>query len=109
MAGGAIPARQYREGSGVGLRQPVMVLQPLFSSESTDDAWLDLAQTGAQYSAVEQHSARAVVLSVSGFAPHLMLPSIPRRLFLLEIFPFSFFVCSLNESVLSRVTPKYTG
>lgn len=76
---------------------------------STADAWQDLAQTGAQYSAVEKHSATAVVLRVFGSVPHFVFASFRRRLLRLATFSFSFLVCSLKDRVLSRVTPRYTG
>ena len=53
MEGGAILASLYSAGNGVGLRTPVMVRQALSNSGLTLDAWYDLAQTGAQYSAVK--------------------------------------------------------
>ena len=80
--------------------------QVLFSSASTFFAWQDFSHTGAQYSAVEYARASADVLSVLGSAPHLEFASFPSRLFLEATLALTFLVCSLKESVRSRVTPR---
>lgn len=62
MADGAVLARRYRTGRGADLRLPEMMRQAWFNVASTAEAWQGRAQTGAQYSSVEKHSAKATVL-----------------------------------------------
>ena len=62
--GGAIPAKLYILLGGVGLRHPVIPRHVSFRVESIFPAWADLSHTGHAYSAVEKHSARAVVRKV---------------------------------------------
>ena len=47
--------------------------------------WHDLSQTWRAYSAAEKHNAKAVILSVCGFVPHLELVYFFRMLFLVLI------------------------
>ena len=104
MSGGAIPATLYSDDRGVGRKFPVTTRQALFSSESIFLAWHEFPQTGLQYSAVEYESARAVVLRVVGSAPQLEFASLASRLFLVATSAYDYY-----DSVLSRVTPRYTG
>ena len=53
MSGGAIPANKYKSSTYVGLRHPVIARYTLFSSGSNKSAYVDLAHTGAAYSATE--------------------------------------------------------
>ena len=53
MSGGAIPAKKYKSSTYVGLRHPVIARHALFSSGSNMSAYVDLAHTGAAYSAIE--------------------------------------------------------
>ena len=69
MPGGVITAIKYRFSTVDALRHPVISLQALFSSGSRLCA--DLSHTGQAYSATEQQSARAVILIVLAFVPHL--------------------------------------
>ena len=84
-----MPVIRYRAGRGVDLRTPVMIRYALCNSASILWAWPDLSHTGAQYSAVEWHSARAVCLKVFGSAPHFVVASLLSRLFLEASLPLS--------------------
>ena len=53
ISGGAIPARRYSSSTLVGLKHPVIDLHASFSSGSSLEACVDLAQTGHAYSAAE--------------------------------------------------------
>ena len=53
MFGGAIPANKYESSTYVGLRHPAIARHALFSSGSNMSAYVDLAHTGAAYSAIE--------------------------------------------------------
>ncbi len=106
ICGGEIPVIRYRAGMGVGLRTPVIIRYALFSSTSILWAWHYHAHTGAQYFTVEWHSASTVCLRVLGSTPQLVVVSLLTRLVRDTSFPFSFVTCSLNESILSRVTPR---
>ena len=53
MSGGAIPANKYKSSTYGGLRHPVIARHDLFSSGSNMSAYVDLAHTGAAYSAIE--------------------------------------------------------
>ena len=53
MSGGAIPANHYKSSTYGGLRHPVIAWYALFSSGSNLSAYVDLAHTGAAYSAIE--------------------------------------------------------
>ena len=67
MSGGAIPAKKYKSSTYVGLRHPVTARHGLFSSGSSMSAYVDLDHIGAAYSAIEYHSASAIVLIVLAF------------------------------------------
>ena len=105
MSGGAISASKYRSSTLVGF-SPVTAL---FSSGFSFWACDDLAQTGAAYSATEQHNANAVVLMVLAFAPHFELENFLSRLLRVATFIFVLCMCSLQLSVRSRVTSRYFG
>ena len=64
----------------VGFKHPVTDRHASFTSGPRFLAWADLAQTGVAYSAVEQLNAKAVVLIVLGFAPHLEVSNFVSRL-----------------------------
>ena len=53
MSGGAIPANKYKSSTYVGLGHPVIARHALFSSRSNMSGYVDLAHTGAAYSAIE--------------------------------------------------------
>ena len=53
MLGDAIPDKKYNSSTLVGLRYPVIARHALLSSESSLYACVDLAHTGAAYSATE--------------------------------------------------------
>ena len=53
MPGGAIPANKHKPSTYVGSRHPVIARPALFSSGSNMSAYIDLAHTGAAYSAIE--------------------------------------------------------
>ena len=54
-------------------------------------------------------SAGAVVLMVSGLAPHFVFDRFLRILFRADVLLFRLCMCSLYLSVLSKNTPRYTG
>ncbi len=60
---------------------------------------------GAQYSTVEQHSARADCFNVVGSVSHCKLANLLSKLLRLDSFFFRFSTCCIKERVLSRVTP----
>ena len=53
MSRGAIPANKYKSSTYVDLRNPVIARHALFSSVANMSAYVDLAHTGAAYSAIE--------------------------------------------------------
>ena len=50
---GAIPANKYKSSTYVGLRHPLIAWHALFSYGSNMAAYVDLANTGEAYSAIE--------------------------------------------------------
>ena len=93
--GGAIAARRYTFSTDVGLRHPVMERQASFRAGTSLLTWFELSYTGHAYSAVEQQSARAVVLMVAGLAPHFVFDSFLRILPRADVSHFSLCMCSL--------------
>ena len=70
-------------------RQPVTVLHVSFMTGSTLRAWQDLDQAELAYSATERQRPSAVVRTVLGSAPHLLLTSLRSRLFLVSTLPLT--------------------
>jgi hypothetical protein len=106
ISGGTIPANGYIYLSGVGLRQPVIILHVSLRAVSTCFVCLDWFHTRQAYSPAEKQSANPVVRIVFGVAPHLLPASFHIRLFLASTFILVFLHCSLNVRVLSSVTPR---
>ena len=52
VSGGAIPANKYKSSTYIGLRYPVIARHALFSYGFNMSAYVDLAHTGAAYSAI---------------------------------------------------------
>jgi len=67
------------------------------------------SQHWTQYSATEQHRAKADVRRMLALAPHEVPASFAVKLFLLFSFAALRDRCSLYERVRSKVTPRYTG
>ena len=68
MSGGMLPANKYKYFAYVDLKHPVIARHTLFSSGPNMSAYVDLAHTGAAYSAIEWY--RAVVFIVLAFVPY---------------------------------------
>ena len=66
MWGGAIPASAYKQGIGVALKQPVIILHVSFRMMSTCPVCQERPHEEQAYSAVEKQSANAVVRTVAG-------------------------------------------
>jgi hypothetical protein len=97
---GSMLDRKWSRVTGVGQIVPVMVCVCV---------WGDLDPTAAQYSAAEYDRARAAVHSMGAAAPHFAPATLQRKLCLDFTFAAVPFRCFLNDSVLSRVTPRYVG
>ena len=67
-----------------------------FDTGSSFFACLEYIHTGQTCSADEQHRAKALVLSVDGVAPHFELASFWMMQFLVFIFAFIIFKCTLS-------------
>lgn len=93
---------------GVGLMSPAIILMVLFSCASILCTCGLFSQTGGQYSAVEKTRPSAEERRVEVDTPQVVPHSFGIMLFL--EFSFSALdICSLKDSVLSRVTPRYLG
>ena len=92
--GGAIPSNKYKLSTYVGLRHPV-IARYAFRFESSMFAYVDLAHTGASYSVIEWHRARAVVFKVFAFVPYFELATFLKRLLRVATFILAFCMCCL--------------
>jgi len=93
-------------GVCVGRTQPDIRHIALLSWESTRPTWLDLNQTGQQYSMT--NTATKLMYGVCWpVRPKLCRPaSLDRRLFWFFSLAEVFCKCALNDSIRSRVTPR---
>ena len=72
-----------------------MARHALSSSGSSMSAYVDLAHTGAVYSAIEKNWASAVALILLAFVPHFELANVFKRLLRVATFILVFRMCCL--------------
>ena len=97
-SGGTIPTALYSDWRGVGRKISGYYTTGIIQF-CTD--FLCVARISANSAAVEYGRAKAVVLRVVGSAPQLEFASFESRLFLVATLPFTFFVCSEYNNVIS--------
>ena len=72
----------------------------LFNSGFNISAYVNLAHTGAAYSAIEWHRASAVLLIVLEFVPHFELANFFKRLLSVATFILVFYMYVCNSTLL---------